>query len=161
MTGPGLSRRQALLAAVGASLAQFAGTGAAFGQVRSNSFAPLDAFIDVLLPADAASPAASALGIGADIRAFAADSPLYLRLLTVGCDWLDGLDARPFADLPAETQTAIVTYMSTANFNEVPRRFYHLTRQVAVEFYYARPEAIAGFPLADAPQPAGYPPPWG
>ena len=80
--------------------------------------------------------------------------------MEAGCGWLDGLDPRGFAGIPPDTQTNVVTFMTRADPNEVPRRFYHLTRQIAVELYYAHPAAIAGYPLATAPQPAGYPPPW-
>lgn len=156
-----VSRRRALLVSLGAALVPLAAMLPAMADAGGPDPATLDAFLDVLLPADDLSPAASALGIGAEITDFATESPLFERLLAAGCQWLDALDARRFAELPDETQTAVVTFMSTSDFNEVPRRFYHLTRLLAVEFYYARAEAIAGFPLAVAPQPAGYPPPWG
>ncbi len=162
---PGLTRlhptrRQVLLLAIAAGLAPIADTLVARAETAGANPVTLDAFLDVLLPADALSPAASALGVGAGILDLATDSPLFARLLAAGCNWLDGLDPRGFAGLPADTQTNVVTFMTRADPNEVPRRFYHLTRQIAVELYFAHPAAIAGYALAAAPQPAGYPPPW-
>jgi hypothetical protein len=119
------------------------------------------AFLDVLLPDDGVTPAASALGVPDGIEEIAGDVEPLRRLIALACDWLDQVADAPFHALADTDQQAIVTWMSTADYNQVPRRFYHLTRQLAVELAYADATGVAGLPLAAAPQPLGYPPPWG
>ena len=152
-------RRAALLGLVAASLLPMSPhlVGA---QTHSDKDAALDAFLDILLPADADTPSASTLQIGAEIREIIPPDSLSWKLLNLGSKWLDSLDAQAFAAMPLETQTKIVTWMSTANVDEIPGRFYQVIRLFAVELYYARPEAISGLPLQVAPQPQGYLPPW-
>jgi hypothetical protein len=65
-----------------------------------------------------------------------------------------------FSALASEQQIAVVHWMSRADWNEIPRRFYELVRQVAVELYFANPAALSGLPINRSPQPLGYPPPW-
>jgi hypothetical protein len=120
----------------------------------------LAAFLDVLLPADDDTASASALKVDDDLHALAANDPLFKRLVALGCRWLDLTGTVPFADLPSGDQIAIVESMSAADWSEIPRRFYELMRQTAVECYYSRPAALAGLPVQEPPQPAGYPPPW-
>ncbi|MDZ7711484.1 MAG: hypothetical protein U5K36_16555 [Roseovarius sp.] len=120
----------------------------------------LVAFLDTLLPADDFGPAASALGIDAEILAYAPDGSDLHRLIALGSSWLDGLDARAFADLPAATQHDVLRYMEGADRAQVPGRFYAVLRQFAMELYHARADTTAGLPLNPAPQPEGYPPPW-
>jgi len=154
--------RRGLIGLAAAALSGLAPLPAAGGD-RAVAAATLDAFLDTLLPADAASPAAGAAGVGPEIRAIAdgADDPRLKRLLALGTEWLDGLDARPFAALPATVRTRVLAWMEGADRGAVPGRFFLVVRTLAVEIYYARAEAIAGFPISVAPQPAGYPPPWG
>jgi hypothetical protein len=59
-----------------------------------------------------------------------------------------------------DDQIKIVQWMSEADWNQIPRRFYELMRQVAIEVYYTDPAAWAGLALQRPPQPFGYPPPW-
>jgi hypothetical protein len=120
----------------------------------------LVAFLDVLLPADDDTASASALNVDGDLHALAANDPLFERLVDLGCRWLDLTGTVPFADLPAADQIAIVESMSAADWNEIPRRFYELVRQAAVECYYSSPAALGGLPVQGPPQPNGYPPPW-
>ena len=51
-------------------------------------------------------------------------------------------------------------YYADPDYNQIPGRFFHIVRAFAVELYFAKPEAISGYPLNPAPQPAGYLPPW-
>jgi hypothetical protein len=157
MIGLAPDRRRALIALASAGLVPLLAPFAATAAGRPET---LDAFLDVLLPADDLSPAASVLGIGEDLRAMTAPGTPYAQLTDLALNWLDGLDSVPFAGLAPATQVQVVQFMAAADYNEIPGRFYHLTRALAVELYYARPEAITGFPLNSAPQPAGYPPPW-
>jgi hypothetical protein len=122
--------------------------------------ASLAAFLDVLLPRDAFSGSASDLGVDRTLWAFARTNEQFLRLLGVGCQWLNLSGRGGFSALPASQQIAVVQWMSTSDWNQVPRRFYELLRQAALETYYSQPAAWAGLALQPAPQPVGYPPPW-
>ena len=157
----GATRRQALLALVAAALSPLPWLGRAHAAVAAAQAETLDAVLDVLLPADDLTPAASALGVGADILALAADQPLLAELITRVCAWLDTTGAGRFVDLTATDKETVVAYLAQADVDTLEGRFYQLVRLLAIEFYYARPEALAGLDLNPTPQPAGYPPPWG
>ncbi|MFB9151105.1 hypothetical protein [Roseovarius ramblicola] len=154
------SRRAALTALAASCLVAIGAlpAGAKSQEVRTGA---LDAFLDTLLPADAFGPAASRLGIGEDLLGYAAEGSDFHRLIALGTEWLDGLDARAFADLPADTRHNVLRYMEQADRAQVPGRFYLVLRQFAMELYHARADTVAGLPLNPAPQPEGYPPPWG
>lgn len=122
--------------------------------------ATLAAFLNTLLPADELSGSATDLGVDRQLWAFAKTSADFRKLVDYGCRWLNMTGSTPFADLPGEQQIAIVDWMSRADWNEIPRRFYELVRQVAIELYYSNPAALNGLPLHRSPQPQGYPPPW-
>lgn len=158
--GDGVTRRAALLAALGAGAAALGLPASA--QWRADArFPSLAAVLDVLLPGDALTPPASALGADREIAAFVSDSEPLVRLFAAALGWMDEQGGQPFGDLPADRQAALVQAMAVSDPNLVPGRFYHILRALAVEFHYARPEAIAGLALNPAPQPLGYPPPWG
>jgi hypothetical protein len=118
------------------------------------------AFLDVVLPRDALSGSASDLRVDTELWAFAARDARFRRLVELGCRWLNMTGRGSFAALPATDQFTVVTWMSGSDWDEIPRRFYELARQVAVETYYSHPAALAGLPIKAPPQPAGYPPPW-
>ena len=153
------TRRDALLSLAVGGLATLAGLPAAAQapHLRAPAFA---AFLDTLLPADDFGPSASALGVDREIMGFApSGSPLY-RLLALGTQWLDGLDARAFADLPAATRQEVLGFMQQSDENEIPGRFFRIVRQYAMHLYHTHLRARVGLPLNPAPQPVGYPPPW-
>ncbi len=159
MTYP-ISRRQALVGALAASLSGSTLGGAlnaATDRVDADTFA---AYLDILLPGDDMSPSASAVGVDVELRQLAQGAPLFERLLALGTQWLNQTGRGPFHTLLLGDQGRVVDWMATADRDEIPGRFYELVRQSAVEFYYARPEAKAGFDMNTAPQPAGNPPPW-
>ena len=118
------------------------------------------AFLDVLLPRDAYCASATALGVDAKLWTFAQLDSRFARLLGLGCHWLNLTGGPGFADLPDRQKIVLVQWMSASDWNQVPRRFYELVRQVAVEVYYSEPAAWAGLALQRPPQPLGYPPPW-
>ncbi|WP_299722025.1 gluconate 2-dehydrogenase subunit 3 family protein [uncultured Tateyamaria sp.] len=120
----------------------------------------LAAYLDILLPADEHTPAASALGIEGDIIGFARQLTQFNQLLVLGTQWLNQTGQGPFHALSLSDQGRVVDWMRAADRNFIPGRFFLLVRLTGVEFYYSRPEAVAGFDLNPAPQPAGYPPPW-
>jgi hypothetical protein len=145
------------MATLGVGLSSLCGLAVAEPQ----PMASLAAVLDAILPADDLSPSASALGVDRDIADFVAESDMMTRLFLAAMGWMDQLAALPFRDLAPSQQAEVLAYMATADFNAVPGRFYHILRALAVEFYYARAEAVAGLPLNPTPQPEGYPPPWG
>lgn len=149
-------RRAILMGLLSVGLSSVCGSAVA----STSPMASLASVVDTLLPADDVSPSASALGVDRDIAAFVAESDMLTRLFVAALDWMDHLADRPFQDLTPSQQVEVLTFMESADFNAVPGRFYHILRALAVEFYYARSEAVVGFPLNAAPQPNGYPPPW-
>lgn len=159
-TRPDPSRRAALAALAGGCLAAIAGLPATASTPELRDRA-LTAFLDTLLPADDFGPAASTVGIDDDILGFAPDGSDLHRLIALGTGWLDGLDARAFADLPEPVRHDVLRYMQQADRAEVPGRFFFVMRQFAMELYHARAGTVADLPLNPAPQPEGYPPPWG
>lgn len=120
----------------------------------------LAAFLDTLLPGEQFSGSATDLHVDREIWAFAATDAQFRKLLGIGCQWLDMTGSKHFADLEMQQRIAIVTWMAQADWNQVPRRFYELLRQVSLELYYSRIDAWAGLPIQSPPQPRGYPLPW-
>jgi len=118
------------------------------------------AFLDVLLPRDALSGSATDLQVDVQLWELSNSEARYRRLIELGCQWLNMTGGPPFTKLAAEQQIAVVEWMSHSDWNEVPRRFYELVRQTAVEVYYSNPASWQGLPVDRPPQPLGYLPPW-
>jgi hypothetical protein len=154
------SRRAALVTLAGGCLMALSGL-PAHARAPAIRARALDAFLDTLLPADDLGPAAGALGIGGEIRAYAPEGSDLHRLIAMGTGWLDGLDARSFADLPEPLRHDVLRFLEQADRAQVPGRFFFVMRQFAMELYHARADTVAGLPINPAPQPEGYPPPWG
>jgi Gluconate 2-dehydrogenase subunit 3 len=154
------TRRRAILTALAAGLTGPALVSALEAAEESVDAETLAAYLDTLLPADAVSPSASQLGIGAEMLDIAATVPLFSKLLALGTAWLNKTGRGPFHALASQDQARVVAWMNAADRDQIPGRFYLLVRQTAVELYYSRPEITVGFDLNPAPQPAGYPPPW-
>ncbi|MGQ0565861.1 MAG: gluconate 2-dehydrogenase subunit 3 family protein [Gemmobacter sp.] len=153
--GGGPSRRAALSAMLSVGLAPLLPPSAAWADAPH---AALGAVLDTLLPDDGLTPAATALGLDAELRDLLAGNDLLSRLFATALDWMDSQGPRPFRDLSPADRTAMLAAMAASDPNLIPGRFYHVVRALAVELYYARPEALAGLPLRPAPQPFGYPP---
>lgn len=118
------------------------------------------AFLDVLLPRDALSGSATDLRVDEQLWMLAHSDARFHRLIELGCQWLNMTGGPPFTDLAAEQQIAIVEWMSNSDWDQVPRRFYELVRQTAVEVYYSNPATWRGMSIEHPPQPLGYLPPW-
>ena len=151
------SRRKFLIATLSSGLATVCGPVAAQGAPDLSS---LGAVLDTILPADDQSPSPSSLGVDREIQDIVLANPLLERLFGAALGWMDGLGNRPFRDLTEAQRVEILSFMQTADFNQIPGRFYHIVRAFCCELYFARAEAITGYPLNASPQPAGYPPPW-
>jgi hypothetical protein len=120
--------------------------------------AALAAFVDTLLPRDGLSGSATDLGIDQQIWTFSKTEPDFRKLLNLGCRWLDMTGGPPFSKLAGDQQFAVVSWMAQSDWNEIPRRFYELMRQISLELYYSNPKAWHGLPIQSPPQPVGYPP---
>ncbi|MBI5861118.1 MAG: gluconate 2-dehydrogenase subunit 3 family protein [Rhodocyclales bacterium] len=118
------------------------------------------AFLDVLLPGDTLSGSATELRVDEQLWALSDTEARFRRLLELGCQWLNMTGGPPFTELSALQQNAVVGWMSTSDWDQIPRRFYELVRQTAVEVYYSDPAAWHGLPIDRPPQPLGYLPPW-
>lgn len=116
----------------------------------------LNAFLDVLIPADELSPSASALGIAERILDEAKDEALFMRLIRVVVAWLDNSANKDFAALDEKRKVAIVEWMAAAPWESPQRRFFEIMRDRAMWFYYGHAESWGGLPLNAPPQPAGY-----
>lgn len=156
-TGMGrTTRRAVLVSSLSVGLSAFCFPASA----RGGEFHSLGAVLNTLLPADEMSPSATELGIETEMERLIADKALLKRLFAVALEWLDGVGPRPYRELDAERRLDILGAMAASDYNQIPGRFFHVVRALAVELYFARPEAISGYPLNTAPQPTGYPPPW-
>lgn len=122
--------------------------------------ATLAAYVDTLLPADALTPAASALGVHRSILDDAAGNAFLQRLFDVGSAWLDQAADGPFRAATPAVRAVVVDWMATAPLQHVPRRFYEILRAQAIERYYSQPAALAGLAVMRPPQPLGYFEPW-
>jgi len=151
------SRRAFLVATLSTGLASVCGPATAQGSADLGS---LGAVLDTILPGDDLSPSPSSLGIDRDIADIVTANPLLERLFGAALSWMDRLGDRPFRDLTDAQRIEILKFMESADFNQIPGRFFHIVRVFCCELYFAREEAIAGFPLNAAPQPLGYLPPW-
>lgn len=117
-------------------------------------------FLDVLLPRDALSGSATDLRVDEELWGLADADARFRRLIELGCQWLNTTGGPPFTELTAEQQFTVVEWMSHSDWSQIPRRFYVLVRQTAVEVYYSNPAAWRGLPIDRPPQPLGYLPPW-
>ena len=120
----------------------------------------LRAFIDVLLPRDSHCGSASDYHVDRQLLVLARHDKQFGKLLGLGCQWLNMTGTIAFAELAAADQATVVRWMADSDWNQIPRRFYELLRQLAVEIYYSDQRAWNGLPLSAPPQPLGYPPPW-
>lgn len=155
-----VTRRRLLASSLTASLGLLT-LPAAAEDAGTDAMASLGAVLDGLLPADALSPSATGLGVDDELRTFLAGQEMLTQLISLGLGWMDRIGGRPFRELSPMRQAAILAQMEASDPNHIPGRCYHILRALAVEFYYARAEALGGLPLDPAPQPHGYPPPWG
>lgn len=120
--------------------------------------AALASFVDTLLPRDGLSGSATDLGVDQQIWTFSKTEPDFRKLLNLGCRWLNMTGGPPFSKLAVDQQLAVVSWMAQSDWNEIPRRFYELLRQISLELYYSALSAWHGLPIQNPPQPVGYPP---
>lgn len=125
--------------------------------------APLTAlgpYLDILIPDDGASPAATALGVEAALRERAGADPAYQKLLALGCAALDqaarAQGADDFAALQPGAQRALVARLAAAGSDTGAGVFFARTRWDAMDAYYGRAESWPMLGYDGPPQPDGF-----
>ncbi|MEP7303399.1 MAG: gluconate 2-dehydrogenase subunit 3 family protein [Caldimonas sp.] len=114
------------------------------------------AFCDTLVPADALTPAASALGVPSAILAEVTGHPLGERLVAAGCAWLDAACRGDFAGSAEAERNAALERMQAMPWESPAGRFFGVMRNTVMADYYAQPLAWRGLALDRPPQPLGF-----
>ena len=121
----------------------------------------LSTFVDTLLPAHGASPAASALEVPGRLLLEAVRQRRYLSLLHAGCRWLDGTAEAaagvPFAGLDEARREVIVASAERASPRSVQAQFFSYVYRHAVTLFYTRKESWPALDYSGPPQPVGFP----
>jgi len=120
----------------------------------------LIAFIDTLLPAHGASPAASELGVAPHMLAAASRQESYARLMQAGCDWLDAAaratGGARFAALDEAAREAIVLAAEQDRGGGAITQFFFNAHRHALELFYSHPKAWPALDYPGPPQPVGF-----
>lgn len=120
----------------------------------------LTAFIDTLLPAHGASPAASELGVARHMLAAASRQESYARLMRSGCAWLDAAaraaGGARFAALDEAAREAIVSAAEQDRSGGAITQFFFNAHRHAMELFYSHPRAWPALDYPGPPQPAGF-----
>lgn len=114
------------------------------------------AFCDTLIPADALTPAASALGVPAAILGDIRGDALGERLVGAGCAWLDAECAGDFAGADEPSRNAALERMQAMPWQSPAGRFFVVMRNTAMADYYVQPASWRGLALDRPPQPLGF-----
>lgn len=114
-------------------------------------------FVDILIPEDELTPAASALGVHQQIWQLTRSDPLMKRFILQGCHWLDRQSRGSFVALPPLTQQKLVNWMANQPDTSYPFLLFNRLRHHAMGFYYSHPDSWGGLPMNRPPQPIGYP----
>ncbi len=114
------------------------------------------AFCDTLVPADALTPAASALGVPKAILGDVSGHPLGERLLAAGCDWLDAQCRGDFAAATEAERIAALERMQAMPWESPAGRFFGVMRNTVMADYYVQPMSWRGLALDRPPQPLGF-----
>ncbi len=134
-------------------LPALAAAGGAEGERIARTFV---AFCDTLVPADALTPAASALGVPKAILGDIAGQPLAERLLAAGCAWLDGECKGDFAAAAEPDRHAALERMQAMPWESPAGRFFVVMRNTVMADYYVQPMSWRGLALDRPPQPLGF-----
>ena len=123
-------------------------------------FATFSAYVDTLIPADRHSPAASALDVPYQVIDEQSTKPAFVRLIKLGCRWLDrrarASGANTFAALDDARRELIVDQTSRPTAERLPNAFFTTVRYRAMTAYYARADGWGGLRYDGPPQPNGF-----
>ena len=150
------ARRVALAMAVACTDLAALAAKAAPAVDAERTFRTFVAFCDTIVPADALTPAASALGVPKEIVVDLQGQPLGERLLVAGCDWLDRECRGDFAAAPEAMRDAALEKMQAMPWESPAGRFFVVMRNTVMADYYAQPLAWRGLALDRPPQPLGF-----
>ena len=127
--------------------------------ITKQALRSLPAFLDTLLPEDEA-PSASRLGIDKQLVEHATRIENYLRLLQLGCQWLDQQASNrsgiSFWQLDPQRREDIVSTAEHAAEGSVQKLFFDRIKSDAFTFYYSNPASWTAIGFAGPPQPGGY-----
>lgn len=146
------ARRMALAVALACADLQMAAA-APEGERIARTFT---AFCDTLVPADALTPAASALGVPKAILADVSGQALGERLVAAGCAWLDVQCRGDFAAAAEAERIAALERMQAMPWESPPGRFFVVMRNTVMADYYVQPASWRGLALDRPPQPLGF-----
>lgn len=120
----------------------------------------MPAFLDTLLP-EYDSPSATQLGADRQLLNYAATVDNYLRLLQLGCQWLDqqalSTGNKTFAQLSPEIREDIVRAAEASPENSVQRLFFERVKSDIFRFYYTNPASWPAIGFNGPIQPIGFP----
>ncbi len=126
---------------------------------RSDPLRAVPPYLDTLIPEDE-SPGATRLQVDRQILGQARRGTAYRRLLIQGCRWLDRearrLGARDFAGLSPAGRETVVERAAAEKRGTLPRKFFDVTRNDAMSFYYSHAESWKGLGYPGPPQPFGF-----
>lgn len=156
-----LSRRQLLVATVYSAILpapQILSAGTINKQASNHPHEILTAMVDMILPADQHSPAASQLGVNKALWRLAERNLNLKKLLIKGCRWLDKESFGNFITLPDNKKIELLRWMDErASSKHLPGLFFKQVRYHSVGLYYATEQAQKELGLHLPPQPMGYP----
>jgi hypothetical protein len=125
----------------------------------TTALAALPAYVDTLLP-PYLGPSATEIGVDRRLIEAARGRPKYLRLLRLGCGWLDEearrRGAAAFAALNEDVRVAILEQAEAAAASALPRVFFEQTRADVFTEYYADPASWPAVGYDGPPQPRGF-----
>lgn len=117
-------------------------------------------FLDTLMPQDAFSPSATALGVDRAIIARFPTNHRLQQLVFLGCNWLDN-EARKeggadFTSVSPILQESIVGRAEDSPAQSLPLVFFTTLRGLTWLHYYTRAESWPGLGYTGPPQPGGF-----
>jgi hypothetical protein len=129
----------------------------ATASVANLSMPALDALVDTLIPADALTPSASALGVGHMLLTQAESDAGFRPWLVEGMKWLDQGVAGSFSEIDESARLLLLERLANSAIGSQPRTFFELLRARTMTAYYADPRSRVGLAISRPPQPLGYP----
>lgn len=147
----------AALVAVGPTLAAAPIAVARAPDAADISLSALDAAVDTLIPADARTPSASALGVSRVLLAQAEAEALFKSWLVEGLKWFDQGVPGSFVLRDETARHQLMQRLADSEVGSQTRIFFEQLRFRTLGAYYADPRGRTGMTIERPPQPIGYP----